>query len=273
MAKNRLTLGLELDSLFIREALPIVTISESRHLREIQHNRQVWQRKPALQRAYAALYANIRDNLCSLDGMTLELGSGLGAIKQFIPECITSDIFPNPWLERVENAYQLSFADASISNLILFDVFHHLEWPGTAFKEFSRVVREGGRLILMEPGLGLLGRFIYENFHDEPLGLGQPIVWDRPSALANTGGRYYAAQGNAWRIFVNGQDAGRISGWRSVLIRKLSALSYVASGGFTRPAFYPSGFFPLMHLADRLTAFLPSIFTTRLMVVLERSRK
>jgi hypothetical protein len=47
-----------------------------------------------------------------------------------IPECVTTDIFPNPWLDRVENAYALNFADASVGNLILFDVFHHLEFPG-----------------------------------------------------------------------------------------------------------------------------------------------
>jgi ubiquinone/menaquinone biosynthesis C-methylase UbiE len=58
-----------------------------------------------------------------------------------------------------------------LTNLILFDLFHHFEFPGVALREFERVLLAGGRLILMEPGFGLLGRFIYQRFHHEPLGL------------------------------------------------------------------------------------------------------
>ena len=203
--------------------------------------------------------------------MTVELGSGIGAIKEFIPSCITTDIFPNPWLDRVENAYSLSFADSSVSNLILFDVFHHLEWPGTAFDEFSRVLQPGGHLILMEPGFGALGKFVYKNFHHESLGVGQPIIWDRPTASSDATGRYYAAQANAWRIFVQREDGDRISGWHQVLVKKLTALSYVASGGFSHPALYPSILFPLVRIADNVGALMPSLFATRLLVVLKRS--
>ena len=245
-------------------------ITNNQHLREIQSHRQVWERKPILRRAYAALYASVREHLSSAEGMTVELGSGIGAIKEFIPACITTDIFPNPWLERVENAYRLSFTDRSVSNLILFDVFHHLEWTGTAFAEFSRVVRSGGHLILMEPGFGLLGRFVYGNFHHENLGFGQPINWDRPATSSDDDDRYYAAQANAWRIFVQGEGADRIPGWRQALVKKLPALSYVASGGFSHPPVYPPVFFPWLRAADTLTAVLPSLFATRLLVVLRR---
>lgn len=246
-------------------------ITNNQHLREIQSHRQVWERKPILRRAYAALYASVREHLSSAEGMTVELGSGIGAIKKFIPGCITTDIFPNPWLDRVENAYGLSFADNSVSNLILFDVFHHLEWPGTAFEEFSRVMRPGGHVILMEPGFGLLGRFVYGNFHHESLGFGQPITWHRRLASGDAADHYYAAQANAWRIFVQGEGGEHVSGWRKVLVKKLPALSYIASGGFTHPALYPSAFFPWLRIADDVTALIPSLFATRLLVVLQHS--
>jgi len=53
----------------------------------------------------------------------------MGSIKEVIPDCVTTDLFPNPWLDRQENAYHLGFADGSVSNLILFDVWHHLRYP------------------------------------------------------------------------------------------------------------------------------------------------
>jgi len=40
-------------------------------------------------------------------------------------------------------------------------VFHHLEFPGTALAEFARVLRPGGRVVIFEPGLGVLGGFAY----------------------------------------------------------------------------------------------------------------
>jgi SAM-dependent methyltransferase len=245
-------------------------LTENQHLVEIRQNQEAWQKKTVLQEAYAVLYSLICPQLSSVEGSTVELGSGIGALKEFLPNCITTDIFPNPWLDRTENAYRLSFANASISNLILFDVFHHLQWPGSALKEFARVVRPRGRVILMEPGFGLLGKFVYSHFHHEPLGFGQPISWDRSAADGDSAGSYYAAQANAWRLFRLGECAGRLPGWKTILVKPLAALSYVASGGFSRRSLYPSFLFPFVRGLDRIADFLPSLFATRLLVVLER---
>jgi hypothetical protein len=88
-------------------------ISIDQHNREIRANVESWKRKPLLQRVYREFYRLIEAELNrSVDGPTLELGSGIGAIKAHISNCITSDLFPNPWLDRVENAYQLSFGPA-----------------------------------------------------------------------------------------------------------------------------------------------------------------
>src|SRR5271165_6540871 len=151
------------------------------HLIEMRLNRDAWEKKAVLRAIYQGFYHLIREQLAAdPDAETVELGSGIGAIKEVIPECVTTDIFPNPWLDRVENAYELSFADASVGNLILFDVFHHLEFPGTALAEFARVLRPGGRVVIFEPGLGVLGRFVYKAFHHEPVGEREPIRWFAP---------------------------------------------------------------------------------------------
>jgi SAM-dependent methyltransferase len=244
--------------------------SIDQHLVEILRNREAWNRKPVLRRAYASLYRLIQKELANEPGVTVELGSGIGAIKQFIGGCITTDLFPNPWLDRTENAYRLTFRDRSVANLILFDVFHHLEFSGEALKEFERVITPRGRLILMEPGFGLLGRFIYERFHHEPLGFDQSLPWAAPDDFDPEATNYYAAQANAWRIFVRHESNPNLSNWRLVLIKQLAALSYVASGGFSGPALYPEWLFAVMRTCDWFLGLLPAVFATRLLVVMEK---
>jgi SAM-dependent methyltransferase len=244
--------------------------SIDQHLIEIQLNRKAWDRKPALRKAYANFYRLIQAELSHGSGLTVELGSGIGAIKEFISDCVTTDLFPNPWLDRTENAYRLSFANGAVTNLILFDVFHHLEFPGLALQEFERVLLAGGRLILMEPGFGLLGRFIYQRFHHEPLGFDRAIPWDAPTGFDPDAQGYYAAQANAWRIFVRHEFQPNLAKWRLIAVRRLAALSYVASGGFGGPSLYPDWFYGGMLVCDKFLGLFPSVFATRLLVVLEK---
>ena len=171
------------------------------HNIEIHENRRLWQKKPILRQLYRSFYKEIAAHINHLSkGCTVELGSGMGNVKEVIPECVTTDIFPNPWLDGTGNAYALSFSDGSVANLILFDVWHHLQFPGTALAELGRVLTKNGRLILFEPAASLLGKIIYGVFHHEPLGLRQPIQWYAPGSFNPAKQRYYAAQGNCWRM-------------------------------------------------------------------------
>ncbi len=136
----------------------------AQHNIEIQRNLDCWKQKPILREIYQRFYILIAKYLNrSINGEIIELGSGIGNIKMIIPDAICTDIFKNPWIDRVENAYQLSFADGSISNLILFDVFHHLEFPGTALNEFHRVLQPSGRIIIFDPYISLTGIWYFSS--------------------------------------------------------------------------------------------------------------
>jgi Methyltransferase domain len=241
-----------------------------RHNIELHENCRSWERKAVLRKVYEGFHRQISE-WCrhDLSGPTVEIGSGLGQIKTVIPDCITTDILPNPWLDRTENAYRLSFGDASTANLILFDVWHHLRYPGTALLEFRRVLAAGGRVIIFDPCMSLLGLIVYGLFHHEPLGLNNPIRWCAPENWDATNADYYAAAGNAWRVFCR-SSCFDLGGWQIVSVQRTAALSYVASGGFRGPQLYPSILLPLLQGIDAILDRVPLLFATRLLVVLEK---
>jgi len=249
------------------ESLPVV-----QHDVEIQDNRQSWQQKPLLRTVYRRFHELISSRLDrSVPGLIVELGSGMGSIKEVIPECVTTDLFPNPWLDRQENAYSLSFADGSVSNLILFDVWHHLRYPGTALAEFKRVLAPGGRVIVFDPAISWTGRLVYGLFHHEPIGMSLPLTWDAPAGFKPGDADYFAAQGAATRIFWRREDPARLRDWEVVEVRPLPSFEYFATGGFSGPQLGGVALFKLWRGLDQLCAPLPKLFAARLLVVLKKS--
>ena len=250
--------------------------SIDQHNDEIHENLRHWNKKPQLQTEYKRFYQQIALKLDNLPkGDVLECGSGIGNIKTAFPQAITSDLFPNPWLDRQENIYKLNFSDNSLSAVVLFDVFHHLQFPGNALKELHRTVNNGGRVIIFEPSMGLLGRIVLGLFHHEPLSLSKPINWFASSDLDLADTKYYAAQGNAWRIFRAKEKNAELadSGWLVKEISYFPALAWLLTGGFRGPSLYPNSLKFMIKFIDRALTLNSRFFSARMIVVLEKTSR
>lgn len=129
--------------------------------------RSVWERKPVLRTVYNDIFERIASR--AVPGTTLEIGGGIGNLKERIADLISSDIQFASWLDLVADAQKLPFADNALSNIVMLDVLHHIEFPALLFREASRVLRPGGRIIMAEPGITFGSTLFYRLLHHEPV--------------------------------------------------------------------------------------------------------
>ena len=100
-------------------------------------------------------------------GKIIELGSGGGFLKQLLPEIITSDVLELPDVDMVFSATDMSFKDNEVSAIFMIDTFHHIPDSKMFLEEANRVLKKGGKIIMIEPANSIFGSFIYKNFHHE----------------------------------------------------------------------------------------------------------
>ncbi|WP_029583523.1 class I SAM-dependent methyltransferase [Bradyrhizobium sp. URHD0069] len=129
--------------------------------------RSVWSKKPMLRRVYEDYYRRIA--AACVAGETIEIGSGIGQLKSFIPTAISSDIQHSPMIDVVADAQNLPFRSGAISNIVMLDVLHHIEFPLLFFREAERVLRGGGRCVMIEPAITFGSTLFYRLIHPEPV--------------------------------------------------------------------------------------------------------
>ena len=236
----------------------------TQHQTEIQRNLQAWQNKPLLRRIYAGFYERIVALLdANVAGRIVEIGSGVGNLKSHLPSAVSTDLFPNPWLDVVCDGYELPFVNGSLSHLILFDVFHHLRAPNAYLREARRVLTREGRLILFEPYISWSSFPVYVLFHHEP------VAWRAAINFAEALPRprdYYAAQGNATRLFFRRERPDWPSGWSLIHAEAFASFSYLFSGGFSKRTLYPARWLPRLERLDRALSRWPRLFGARCLV-------
>jgi SAM-dependent methyltransferase len=235
-------------------------------------NRNTYQNKKLIKIIYSNYYKKIKKNIyISNNRKILELGSGGGNIKKVIKKCITSDQFKNKNIDRIENIYKINFKKNSISNIILIDVFHHLQFPSLALKEIHRVLIKNGRIIMVEPAMGYIPRIIYKIFHYEPNGFNLKIKWNNIPKKIPSLNEYFAAQSMPWRAFFL-KELNLKFKYKIKYIKPFSDFAFLLSGGYSYKALYPKILYSFINLIDKiLTSISIRIFSARMLIVLEKN--
>jgi SAM-dependent methyltransferase len=132
---------------------------------EIRH--EIIQSKPFLKSLYQEWYKLIIQGLGDSKNV-LEIGSGAGFLKSFIPSIFTSEVMEVKNVDLVADATQLPFPSRSLDAIVMTDVLHHIPCPKDFFTEAMRCLRPGGKILMIEPWPTIWSEFVYQNLHSEP---------------------------------------------------------------------------------------------------------
>lgn len=240
-------------------------------LARFERHRDAWQGNEALRTLYGGWYERIRRELPPA-GPWVELGSGPGFGRTFIPELQLTDLVQAPWHDRQVDAQALPFEARSIGAFVLVDVLHHLPAPGRFFAEAERVLRPGGRIVVCEPYMSLLSYRIYRHLHEEGADLRADPLAEGPGG--DDKDPFASNQAIPTLLFERHADelARRYPALRLRSLERLAGLAYPASGGFSRAPLLPMRLWRiLLAVEERLPPATFRYLGFRLLAVLERS--
>jgi len=192
--------------------------------------RAVWDQKPVLRTVYNDMFDRIA--AACVDGVTLELGGGVGNLKEKVTSLISSDIQFAPWLDLVADAQRLPFDSGALSNIVMFDVLHHLEFPPLLFKEAARMLRPRGRIVMVDPAITFGSALFYRILHHEPVNMAaDPLPEGMPNPHRDP---YDSNQAIPTLLVTRHREAfhARFPDLRIADVRWFAFLAYPLSGGF-----------------------------------------
>jgi len=234
----------------------------------ISDRRDIWKSKKILRDLYHRWYRLIGEAL--KPGVVLELGGGSGNLKEFFPGAVSTDIVFAPWLDAVLDAHRLPLGGESVDSIVLFDVLHHLGAPVLFFSEAERVLKRGGRIVMMEPYVSCLSFLIYKFLHQE--GLKWNVNPLDPQGQDGTGDPFQGNQAVPTLLFgrFRRRFLARYPRLRVLREEMTDFLTYPLSGGFHHRSLCPGHLRGVLDRAERCLRPFGAYLAFRMFLVLEK---
>jgi SAM-dependent methyltransferase len=236
---------------------------------ELNFYRRAWDAKPVLRAVYGDYFDRIARQCVA--GPTLEIGSGIGNLKEKMADVWASDIQFGSSLDLVADAQRLPFPTASLGNVVMLDALHHVEWPLLFLRETARVLRSGGRIVMVEPAITLGSTLFFRCFHRERVSMSvDPLMEGTPRADRDP---YDSNQAIPTLIATDFRDRlhALIPELRIAEVRWFSFLAWPLSGGFQRWSLIPEwAVAPLLRVERLFESALGRYFGFRMILVMEK---
>jgi len=156
------------------------------------------QSKNSLLKLYIEFYTKYADCLkrCPDDGVSIEIGSGAGFLKDIEPTVVTTDILSYKTVDMVMDGSQMPFGNHTLRSIFMLNTLHHIPNSKSLFSEITRCLKPGGRVLIVDQYHGWFSNLIYKYIHHEPYDP-KAIGWD-----FSTSGPLSGANGAlCWIIF------------------------------------------------------------------------
>lgn len=194
-------------------------------------------KKAGLNSFYNKCYSFVKENLPTSQDYVIEIGSGGGFLKKIVPQVITSDIIFYNDIDVKLDAHSLPYPDNSLDGLVLINSFHHLSDVENFLDEAQRCLRQGGKVIMIEPYPGYIGYPIYRFLHHEDIDLKtQTWEFESSSPLGD------ANNGLAWLVFERDAEIfdQKFSQFKVKVFKPCFPTLYWLSGGLKNWTLVPS---------------------------------
>lgn len=236
----------------------------------LERSRLKWRSSRALRAFYGNLYRTMVEHCIS--GPTLEVGSGIGVSKLFIPNIMTSDIVKTKYVDISASCYDLK-NDMQWANILALDVFHHLRYPIRFLTSASGALRVGGRLILIEPAATCAGSLLYRLFHHEPMCVEEvkpPYDFENAKGDENFS-NMAMAEGIFGKQTEKTQIILRNLALRLIDVKYRDLFVYFCTGGFSHRSLLPAAVVKrLLELEGLVPQYILKKMALRMLIVIER---
>lgn len=230
--------------------------------------KQIIEEKLFLKKLYIDWYRLINASLPHNLKYIIEIGSGAGFLKEFIPVLITSELFSCTGIDTVLNGLALPFSCSSLDSIVFIDVLHHIPDPKQFLREAARCVKPKGNLVMIEPWVTPWSKFVYTRLHYEPFDC-NVTKWE----LESSGPLSSANGAIPYIIFKRDREQfeKEFPTWKIKSIHPIMPFLYLLSGGVSMRSLMPGWSYKFWRNIERSLNPFMNQFAMFCRIVLERT--